>query len=54
MSYMFYSFSKLHNSDFSNFNTEKVINMAGMFSYCRKIESLDLSTFNIKKVEDMS
>lgn len=36
--------------DVSNFNTENVIDMHGMFYYCAKLTSLNLSNFNTEKV----
>lgn len=46
--------SKIVSIDVSNFNTEKVIDMSYMFSYCGGLTSLDLSNFDVSKVIDMT
>ena len=38
----------------SNFNTNNVNNMNGMFSYCSSLTSLDLSNFNTNNVINMN
>ena len=39
--------------DISNWNTNNVINMNGMFKSCKSLKSLpDISKWNIEKVED--
>ena len=44
----------LESLDVLNFNTEKVIFMKNMFSYCGILTSLNLSSFNTKEVTDFS
>ena len=39
--------------DLSNFNTQNVTNMVGMFYSCESLKSLDLSNFNTQNVTDM-
>lgn len=56
LDYMFSSersayFESLSSVDFSNFNTEAVTNMIGMFYNCKSLPSLDLSGFNTAKVK---
>ena len=43
----------LTSLDLSNFNTEKVTDMSGMFSDCYNLTSLNLSSFNTGKVKNM-
>ena len=38
--------------DLSNFHTEKVESMQGMFSFCLSLKLLDVSNFNTEKVTD--
>lgn len=38
----------------SNVDTSQIIDMSGMFAYCRKLKSLDLSNINTSNVNDMS
>ena len=52
--FIFYDCISLINLDFSNFNTQNVINMSYMFYNCYSLISLDLSKFNTQKVNDMS
>ena len=42
--------SKLRSIDLSNFNTQNVEYLSGMFKDCVSLTSLDLSNFNTKKV----
>ena len=51
---MFKECSNLTSLDLSNFNTENVTDMNGMFYGCTKLESLDLSNFNTAKVTKMN
>ena len=46
-----YSLSKI---DFSNFNTNKVTDMAGMFAECTSLTNIDFSNFNTNKVTNMA
>ena len=50
---MFFNCSSLTSLDLSNFNTEKVEVMHGMFEGCSSLSSLDLSGFNTANVYDM-
>ena len=50
---MFVKCKALTSLDLSNFNTEKVTDMQGMFKECSDLTSLDLSNFNTEKVTDM-
>ena len=52
--FIFYDCISLINLDFSNFNTQNVINMSYMFYNCYSLISLDLSKFNTQKVNDIS
>jgi len=55
MSFMFNGCHKLKQIiGINKFNTNKVTNMAGMFSECEELEYLDLSNFNTNNVFDMS
>ena len=49
-----FAYSALENLDLSNFNTEKVTDMSGMFEECHSLETLDLSNFNTANVTDMT
>ena len=51
--FMFYDCNSLESLDFSNFNTEKVINMSYMFCKCTNLKSLNVSNFNNQKVTNM-
>ena len=51
---MFSNMFELTSLDLSNFDTSKVVNMAGMFSYVLDLTSLDLSNFDTSKVVNMS
>ena len=44
----------LNKITFENFNTSKVVTMAGMFADCYKLKQIDLSGFNTTNVKDMS
>ena len=46
--------SSLTSLDFSNYNTNKVINMSEMFFNCSSLTSLDLSNFNTSNVTNMN
>lgn len=50
---MFYYCSSLTSLDVSNFDTQNVKNMSGMFS-CSSLTSLNVSNFNTQNVTDMS
>ena len=51
---MFLDCNSLTNIDLSNFNTQNVTNMSGMFWNCSSLTNLDLSIFNTQNVNDMS
>ena len=51
---MFSNMFELTSLDLSNFDTSKVVNMAGMFSYVLDLTSLDLSNFDTSKVVNMA
>lgn len=51
--YMFNDYYSLTNLDLTNFNTENVINMNGMFFNCNKLVSLNLTNFNTKNTINM-
>ena len=53
INHMFYNCNKFITLDFSNFNTEEVINMSYMFCGCDFLTSLDLSNFDTKNVQYM-
>ena len=53
MYYMFGVCESLTSLDVSNFNTEKVESMGGMFYCCRNIKVLDLSSFDTSNVTNM-
>ena len=44
--------SSLTTLDLSNFNTDSVTNMYGMFRNCFNLEELDISNFNFTNVTD--
>ena len=48
---MFFECFSLSNIDFSNFNSNNVINMEGIFCGCSSLESIDLSNFNINNIK---
>lgn len=50
---MFEECSNLSNLDVSKFDTNKVINLFGMFAGCSNLTSLDVSNFNTSNVIDM-
>ena len=52
-SYMFCQCRNIIDIDFSNFNTENVIDMKYMFYKCFSLPALDLSFFNTENVADM-
>ena len=45
--------SSLKELNLSNFNTNNVTNMIGMFSGCSSLKELNLSNFNTNNVTDM-
>jgi surface protein len=52
---MFYNCKSLKEINFNNnFNTDNVINMAGLFHGCSSLEKLNLNNFNTNNVTDMS
>ena len=51
---MFDGCQNLTSLDLSNFNTENVKNMSGMFSRCYNLTSLNLSNFKTENVQNMS
>ena len=50
MSYMFSGCKSLKELILSNFNTNSVIDMAGIFYECSTLEKINLSKFNTTKV----
>ena len=51
---IFMNFKNLTQINFNNnFNTSKVTNMVGMFSWCQSLTTLDLNSFNTQNVIDM-
>ena len=44
MSYMFYNCKSLTNLNLSNFNTQNVDNMSGMFSDCKSLKKNNIIT----------
>ena len=50
---MFYGCSSLTNINLSNFNTNNVIDMSGLFGGCSSLKDINLSNFNTNKVTDM-
>ena len=52
--YLFCDCESLIKIDLSNFNTQKVSNMEGMFYGCKSLTTIDLSNFNTQNVKDMS
>lgn len=46
-------YTQLTSLDFSNFNTQNVRYMSGMFHNCSSIRRLNLSNFNTQNVKDM-
>ncbi len=53
-SYMFAGFVNLNVLETTYFNTSKVTNMRGMFTWCSEILNIDVSNFDTSKVTDMS
>ena len=51
---MFYGSNSLTNLNLSNFNTQNVNNMSGMFECCTSLTNLNLSNFNTQNVTNMS
>ena len=51
---MFYGCSSLTNIDLSNFNTNNVTYMNGMFGECTSLTNINLSNFNTNNVTDMN
>ena len=51
---MFSNCSSLTSLNLSNFNTNNVTNMSGMFYNCSSLTSLNLSNFNTNNVTNMS
>ena len=51
--YQFFYYSKFEELQFSNFNTQNVVNMDSMFNGCNKLKTLDLSSFGTSKVTNM-
>ena len=43
----------LTNLNLSNFNTQNVTNMSGMFECCTSLTNLNISNFNTQNVTDM-
>ena len=53
INHMFCNCAKITKLDFSNFNSNKVINMRETFYNCQSLTNLDLSNFNTQNVKDM-
>mgnify|MGYP002625247940 CR=1 FL=1 len=52
---MFYNVSNLFSIEFSTqFRTDNMKTMKGMFKNCKMLETLDITNFNTKKVTDLS
>ena len=51
---MFGDCKLLTNINLSNFNTNNVINMNGMFYGCSSLKDINLSNFNTNKVTNMN
>ena len=49
---MLYNCLSLTSLNLSNFNTNNVYNMSGMFNRCSSLISLDLSNFNTNNVNN--
>jgi len=47
-------FIKKKELNLSNFNTNNVTNMEGMFGECSSLKKLDLSNFSIKSIDYMN
>ena len=43
---MFYACTSLINLDISNFNTQNITDMGGMFNGCESLNTIDVSHFN--------
>ena len=54
LSFMFEGCSSLSNINFSNFNSNKVINMNGLFGECHSLSNVNFSNFNSNNVIDLS
>lgn len=52
-SYMFYNCEDILEIDLSNFNSNKVNNMASMFNSCKKLNKLTLGKFNTINVKSL-
>ena len=53
LNFMFYNCKSIINLDFSNFNTQDIINMEYMFFSCSSLTNLNLSNFNAQNVINM-
>ena len=51
---MFYYCKSLINLNLSNFKTQNVTNMYGMFCKCHSLTNINLSNFNTQNVADIS
>ena len=49
-----FSKEKITSLNLSNFNTDKVIDMNNMFTYCWSLKSINLSSFNTSNVTKMN
>ena len=54
MGFMLWGCSSLKELNLSNFNTNNVTYMEGMFSGCSSLKELNLSNFNTNNVTDMA
>ena len=53
LNFMFYNCKSLTNLDFSNFNTEDIINMEYMFFQCKSLTNINFSNFNTENITNM-
>ena len=54
LKYLFADCHRLISVDFSNFNSEDIINIEGMFYACEELKTIKFSNFNTNKVTNMS
>ena len=54
INHMFSKCECLTNINFSNFNSENIINTRNMFAFCSLLKEINFSNFNTSKVTDMS
>ena len=54
INHMFFKCENITNLDFSNFNSEDVMDMEAMFAECTSLTNINLSNFNTQKVSNMN